>query len=512
MGSNRSVIGIDIGTTSTKSVVFGMDGSMRGSCSVHYPLLHERPSWAEQEPDAIVDAVAKSVRGAIEQSGISGGDVAGASLSSAMHSVIAVDGAGKPLTRSITWADGRSAAEARRLRRNDPDVYSSTGTPIHPMSPLPKLIWLRSNLKDVWESAAKFVSIKEYVLFALFGQWAVDYSLASATGLLNGASLDWDERALRLAGLEKGRLSALQPGTYRMQGLSADYAQRMGLSKDTPFFLGGSDGAMANIGVGAIGPGEMAVTIGTSAAVRMMTDRMRTDERQRTFCYHVADSSYIIGGATNNGGIVLQWLREKMFADGGVDAGAAGNESVEKLLEEAGRVSAGAEGLLFLPFLTGERAPIWNAEARGTFFGAHLGHGRAHFVRAGLEGVMLGVLSVAEALGDLAGTASEVRASGGFAKSPLWRQMLADMLGQEVRIPRVTEASALGAAAIAMQGLGELGHWRDIKSWIPIDETLEPNAAAAEAYRELLGVYTRLCAALPDAFAEMAELQRRRHE
>ncbi|MBW7475722.1 gluconokinase [Paenibacillus oenotherae] len=517
MGSDKTVIGIDIGTTSTKSVVFGMNGSVRGSCSIHYPLLHERPSWAEQDPDAIVEAVTRSVKGAIEQSGISGVDVAGASLSSAMHSVIAIDETGKPLTRSMTWADGRSEAEAQHIRQHVPDIYFRTGTPIHPMSPLPKLIWLRNNRTDVWERAAKFVSIKEYVLFVLFGQWAVDYSLASATGLLNGQQLDWDEQALRLAGLETGRLSPLQPGTYRMQGLSADYAQRMGLGKETPFFLGGSDGAMANIGVGAIGPGEMAVTIGTSAAVRMMMDRPLTDERQRTFCYHVADSSYVIGGAANNGGIVLQWLREKMFAGGGFagagGSGAAGIEgrgSVEALLEEAAKVSPGAEGLLFLPFLTGERAPIWNAEARGTFFGANLGHGRGHFVRAGLEGVMLGVLSVAHALEDLAGPAVEVRASGGFTKSLLWRQMLADMLGQRVSIPRVTEASALGAAAIAMQELGELGHWSDIKSWIPIDEVLEPSAAAAKVYRELLGIYTRLCGALAPAFAEIADLQRKR--
>jgi gluconokinase len=257
---------------------------------------------------------------------------------------------------------------------------------------------------------------------------------------------------------------------------------------------------MANVGVGAIGPGEMAVTIGTSAAVRMMTDKSLTDEKQRTFCYNVAESSYIIGGATNNGGIVLQWMRDALYA---------GEKSTEELLGAARGIAAGSEGLLFLPFLTGERAPIYNSEARGTYFGMHLGHRREHFVRAGLEGVMFAVLSVAEALKDLAGPAREVRASGGFAKSPLWLQMLADMLGQEVQVPRVTEASALGAAVLAMQGLGEMQDWSRIKEWTPIAHRVEPNLRDAELYRELFTVYEQLRGALPEHFASISAFQRK---
>jgi len=504
MTRNGSVfIGIDIGTTSTKSVAFNREGEQLGSFTAEYPLLREHPDWAEQDPDEIFGAVIRSVRGALAQSGLSGGDVAAAGVSSAMHSLIAVGADGRPLTRSITWADGRSEPQTRKIREEfgGREIYLRTGTPIHPMSPLPKLMWLRERSPDVWAAARKFVSIKEYVLYRLFGEWAVDTSIASATGLLRLDTLEWDEEALGVAGVDADRLSAVRPVSYRLEGMDPSLAEQMDLEADTPFFLGSSDGALANLGVGATGPGDMAVTIGTSAAVRMMTGRPLTDMGQRTFCYHVAESSYIIGGATNNGGIVLQWMREAMFG---------GDKTTEELLTEAARVSPGAEGLLFLPYLSGERAPIYSAEARGTFFGAHLGHRREHFVRAGLEGVMLAVGSVAEALKDLAGPAAEVRASGGFAKSPLWRQMLADMLGQEVGIPRVTEASALGAAMIAMQGLGELADLGLAKQWAPIAERLQPDPERSGIYRELFGIYSRLRDQLPERFAELAAFQRKR--
>lgn len=512
MSEGQAIIGIDIGTTSTKSVVFRKDGSLLSSCSVEYPLLQEQPTWAEQEPDVINQAIMDSVKGAINLSGLSGRDVAAVGISSAMHSLIAVDASGRALTRSITWADGRSEEQARRIREQHDgiSIYKRTGTPIHPMSPLPKLVWLRENCPDLWSIAAKFVSIKEYFLHTLFGEWVLDHSVASATGLMALDTKQWDEHALKIAGIEADRLSVLQPGTYRLQGMQARYAEQMGLAIDTPFFLGASDGALANIGVGAIGPGEMAVTIGTSAAVRMMIDKPLTDEKQRTFCYNVAGLSYIVGGATNNGGIVLQWLKNSLFGGLGAEAeGNSGKDSTEDLLAAASRISAGAGGLLFLPYLSGERAPIWNSEARGTFFGAHLGHRQEHFIRAGLEGVMLAVLSVADSLKDLAGPAREVRASGGFTKSPLWRQMLADMLGQEIQIPRVTEASALGAAVIALQGLGEIGDWSQLKEWIPIDERLEPSMRNNEVYSELFGLYERLSGQLTEQFSAVTQFQKK---
>jgi gluconokinase len=510
MGAGQAIIGIDIGTTSTKSVAFRRDGSMLGSFSVEYPLLQEQPTWAEQEPEVIVQAVIHSVKGALDRSGLKGDDVAAVGISSAMHSLIAVDADGRPLTRSITWADGRSENQARRIREqlNGLEIYRRTGTSIHPMSPFPKLVWLRENRPDIHSIAAKFVSIKEYVLYRFFGEWVVDHSVASATGLLRLDTLEWDEEALRIAGISADRLSELKPSTYVLQGLETRYAEQMGLPADTPFFLGGSDGALANLGVGAIGRGEMAVTIGTSAAVRMMTNKPLTDEKQRTFCYHVAGSSYIIGGATNNGGIVLQWLRDSLFAGRGSATGSV-KETYEELLGAASRVSPGAGGLVFLPFLTGERAPIYNSEARGTYFGVHLGHRQEHFLRAGLEGVMLAVLSVAEALKDLAGPAREVRVSGGFARSRLWLQMLADMLGQEVSVPRVTEASALGAAVIAMQGLGEIADWSRVKEWAPIVERLDPNLRNTNIYRELFGIYDRLCGQLPEHFAAVSDFQKK---
>ncbi|WP_152642881.1 gluconokinase [Bacillus alveayuensis] len=505
------VIGVDIGTTSTKAVVFGEHGRVLSSHAVDYPIVQPHSSWAEQDPDVIFSAVVESVSTAIVKANVTSKQVKAIGFSAAMHSLIALDASGHPLTRCIIWADNRSVVQAERLLNElgGLDIYKRTGTPIHPMSPLPKLLWFKEKMPELLDKAYKFVSIKEYVLYRLYGQYVVDYSIASATGLFRLDTLDWDADVLRLLGITRAQLSNLVPTTHILRGMKKEWAERMALAPDVPVVVGASDGVLANIGVGAVLPGEAAITIGTSGAVRTISSVQKTDEKGRTFCYALTPHHWVVGGPTNNGGILLRWLRDEFGGQEREVAKKLGIDPYDLLTKYAERVPAGAEGLLFLPFLSGERAPYWNANARGTFFGISLHHKREHFIRAVMEGVCMSVFSVALAIRDVTGPLSEIRVSGGFAKSPFWRQMLADMMGKELLVPETHEASALGAAALALYALGEIPSLDTVKAWIRISSHHIPNEANTFIYSELFDMYLRLYERLKGEFDIIASFQRK---
>jgi gluconokinase len=413
-------VGVDLGTTSTKAIVCSGSGETKGSDSQEYPLLVPQPGWAEQEPTVILQAAIQAVRRAIEQSDVAPSDIVAVGLSAATHSLLALDQQGNCLTRNIIWADNRSLAQAERLKRNPASyaLYRRTGAPIHPVSPLTKLLWMREKAPDLFQRAARFVSFKEYLLYQLFGTFVIDHSIASAGGFLNLDRLQWDAEALEIAGIQASQLSELVPTTQILRGLKPEYAQAMHLDPATPFVVGACDGVLANLGVGAIERGQMAVTIGTSSAVRTVVSQPRTDPQARTFCYALTEQHWVVGGASNNGGILLRWLRDNFCQPEVEQAKQAGLDAYQVMLAAADKIAPGAEGLICLPYLSGERAPHWNAQARGIFFGLGLHHQRSHLIRSTLEGILFAVYSIRLALQDLTGTTQAIRASGGFARSP----------------------------------------------------------------------------------------------
>lgn len=255
---DRCAIGVDIGTTSTKAVVFDTAGKVAGHQTVGYPLHTPAPGVAEQDPDEIYAAVLASIHGAVAAAGVAAECIRCVGFASAMHSLIAVDADGRPLTPSITWADTRCAGWADKLLNelNGRDLYLRTGTPIHPMSPLCKLLWLRHDRPELFTAAQRFVGIKEFVFFRLFGQWCIDYSVASATGLFDLAALAWDAEALSVAGIDAGRLSRPVPPTHHLAGLAPSLAAELGVLPDTPFVIGANDGVLSNLGVNAVSPGR----------------------------------------------------------------------------------------------------------------------------------------------------------------------------------------------------------------------------------------------------------------
>lgn len=487
-------IGVDVGTTSTKAIIFNTSGEIISKGDRGYPLLVPQPDWAEQDPEEVLAAVLLAVRDAVKQAEIPKSAIAAIGFSGAMHSVIALDSNGEPLTHALIWADNRSIPQTERLKQDETghSLYLRTGTPIHPMSPLTKLLWMKEEANDIVKKSAKFISIKEYIFYKLFNQFVVDYSIASTTGLFNLKQLQWDANALDLIGISPSRFSDPVPTTAVLRGIAKEYAETMGIAPDTPVVIGASDGVLANLGVGAITPQQVAITIGTSGAVRTVVPTPLADPKGRTFCYALTENHWVIGGPSNNGGIVLRWLRDEFCQAEITLAQQMGVDPYEVMIKAASEVPAGSDGLICLPFLSGERAPYWNAEARGIFLGVRLHHRRAHFIRAVLEGVLFAVYSINLALRDLVNTEPEIRASGGFARSESWLQMMADLFGYDVLVPEVFEGSSFGAAVVAMVAVGQLARLEEVEQLIRVNNRYQPNLEVTQHYRQLFELYDRI--------------------
>jgi gluconokinase len=488
------VIGVDLGTTSTKAVAFDTAGRELASGSAGYPLNEPHPGWAEQDPTAILDAVRSSIRdvaGQLDQ------PVAGLSFSSAMHTLIGLDADGSPLTPSLSWADSRAAEQAEWIRSSAGGLalHRRTGTPVHPMAPLPKLVWFREQEPKLAEQVAFWVGIKDYVLSQLCEALVTDHSMASGTGLMDIGTLDWDPEALQLAGISPEQLPELVPTTYVLSGLSGE----LGLPSGTPVVVGAGDGPLANLGLGAVDPGVAACSIGTSGALRVMVEKPAVDPLGGVFCYALTEQRWVVGGAINNGGIVLDWAGRTLAPD-------LGDEPAEKLLDLAGQVPAGAGGLIMLPYLLSERAPHWSALPRGAYVGLTREHRREHLVRAAIEGVCQQLALVLQSMRAAGNEVREVRATGGFARSPLWRQILADTLGMEVQFPAGHEGSGFGAALLGMQALGLVDSIDVAADLVRIDDTVRPDAAAVGVYAALRPVFAELYDALVPTYRSLRRL------
>ncbi len=509
MASQNYIIGVDIGTTSTKSVLFTEAGEVVGKALVEYPLYMPNVATAEQDPDEIFAAVIKTVRQVVDIYAIAPTSILCLSFSAAMHSLILVDAQGDLLTRSITWADNRSAAWEKRIKQDfhGHEIYRRTGTPIHPMSPLVKLAWLHHDRAALTQQAAKFISIKEYVFYRLFHRYVVDYSIATASGLLNLERLTWDDEALTVAGVQACGLSELVPTTEVLRSMCPEMADAMGILADTPVVIGASDGVLSNLGAGAIAPGIVAVTVGTSGAVRAVIDRPMTDPQERLFCYPLTEQHWVIGGAVNNGGIALRWVRDQLADAEMATAERLGKNVYELLTLLAETVPPGSEGLLFHPYLMGERSPLWDASARASFFGLRLNHTKSHLVRAVLEGTVYNLYLVLNALEDFAGKAKRIQATGGFAESGLWRQMMADIFNREVTIPEQYESSCLGAAVLGLYALDHISTLDVVTTMIGETHRHQPNPDHVAIYQLVLPVFAHLVDVFEREYEAIATLQ-----
>jgi gluconokinase len=494
------VIGVDVGTTSAKAVAFGPAGEELGSAEEGYELLEPEHGHAEQDPATVLDTTVGVIAGAVAAAKERGARVAGLGVSTAMHSLVALGEDDRPLTNLVTWADTRAADEAERLRAEHAELHDRTGTPLHPMAPLPKLMWFARHAPDVAGAARRWGGIKELLLARLTGDWVIDHSLASGTGLLDLGRMDWDEEALGLAGIEAGQLARLVGTTERLE-LSRDAADAVGLEAGTPVVAGAGDGPLANLGLGAVAPGVAACSIGTSGALRVVVAEPAVDPSRRVYCYALAPGRWVVGGAINNGGVVLEWTGEALAPD-------LGEHPEAELVAIAERAPAGSDGLIMLPYLLSERAPHWDPLPRGAYVGLTNSHRREHLIRAALEGVCQQLALVLASVREAGNEVHEVRATGGFAQSALWRHILADALGMPVGFTAGHEGSAFGAALLGMEALGLVDTIDEAADLVRIGEVVEPDERGSAALAELLPIFASLYDALEPAYRALDRLGR----
>lgn len=492
------ILGIDVGTTHCKAVALAQGCHVLYEAKAGYNTIQTLPGQSEQDPEEIFTAVLQLMQQSLAALRANqANELKGICFSSAMHSLMAVDAKGKALTNAFTWADTRSNAQAVRIRSSADayQLYAVTGTPIHPMSPLCKIAWLREEMPAVFANAARFISLKEYVFFKLFNKYIIDHSMASATGLFDIFSLQWSKPALEIAGIQAGQLSQPVPVTHVETDLRQEYRQLLGLAPGIPFIAGASDGCLANLGSGAMQRGEAAITIGTSGAVRVVVEKAVPDRQQRLFNYILAENLYVSGGAISNGGSALKWFAE-VFLQQPLASGA----DIEQLLQLAFEAPLGADGLTFLPYLSGERAPFWDASARGAFIGLQTAHGRQHLARAVVEGISFAICQVMQAVEETNGAIEVVYASGAFANTDGWVQLMSDLINKKIIVSATADASAVGACLLGLHAVSLLPDWNVLKQWLPTSKTFLPHTPTHRQYQLHYHRFTSLYPLLQPTF------------
>lgn len=476
------VVGVDIGTGSVKTVAVNEAGKPLEASLQHYSFSSPKSGYHEQDPEEIWQAFDAGLKDITAKMGSTPSAVG---LSSAMHSLIAVDNECYALAPMMTWADNRSAQIAQRLKESEPGfkIYRATGTPLHAMSPLCKLIWLRENEPELFQNSYKFISIKEYIWYRLFREFKIDYSLASATGLFNIYELIWHAEALALAGITQKQLSEPVPTDYSRQLSGVHY------------LIGASDGCTANLGSMAHQPGAAAITIGTSGAVRIASRVPLPDDEAMTFSYILDNETFICGGPVNNGGIALQWWLKNISAKEITD------DDYSLIFQQIEGIDAGSNGLLFVPYLTGERAPVWDSESCGLFFGIKLEHEQSHFSRAVVEGICFSIKDVLDAVEKNTMPLSHIHISGGMVRSETWMQILADITGKHLIVVQTDDASAIGAALMAMKKVGLIDRYPDFDAGDA--RIIQPNPKNPTAYSTSFSIYKKLYPLLKETMHQL---------
>jgi xylulokinase len=480
-----TLIGVDVGTSGTRALAVTTEGRLVAEATRPHELLTPRPGWTEQHPAEWWDACRAALA---EVAAAAGGDVVGLGLAGQMHGSVFLDGAGEVVRPALLWNDQRTADQCDEIteRVGAERLLELAGNPALTGFQAPKIVWLREHEPDAYARVASVLLPKDYVRFMLTGERATDASDASGTLLLDVRARDWSDEILEALEIPRAWLPRVFEGPSVTGTLRDEVASELGLPEGLPVAAGGGDNAAAAVGVGVVREGSVSTSIGTSGVLFAHRDAFTPDPsgRVHAFCHAVPGAWHLMAVTLSAGGS-LSWWRERFDAD------------FAELVDEASGVEPGAEGLVFLPYLTGERSPHLDPRARGAFVGLTLRHSRAHMTRAVMEGVAFSMRDGLEVMRGLGTPDEDMRAVGGGARSPLWLALQADVYGRSVRRTEVDEGPAYGAALLAGVASGALADVEEARAQVRLRaEMTEPDPARVARYDELYAVYRSLYGSL----------------
>lgn len=504
-------LGIDIGTGGARALIIDHRGKALGSASANYPLLTPKPLWAEQHPGDWWKAVLACVPEACRNATVKPADISAIGLSGQMHGAVFLDENDEVIRPAILWCDQRTAAECEEitLRAGADAVKRITLNPVLTGFQAPKVVWLKNHEPGSYRRIRKLLLPKDYIRLMLTGTYATEVSDASGTSLLNVAERRWSSEMMSAAFVEESWLPDCFESVEVSGDLSRKAAEATGMKEGTPVVGGGGDQAAGGVGCGIVETGLVSESLGTSGVVFAYADKPFVDPllRTHTFCHAVPGKWHVMGVVLSAGGS-LRWYRDTFCEAEKERARQQNSDAYDLILQDAARVPAGSEGLFYLPYLTGERTPYPDPNARGVFFGATLSHTRAHFSRAVLEGVSFALKDSFDIMRSMGVDAQEVRAMGGGARSAFWRQLLADIVGRKHVTLNVEEGAAFGVALLA--GVSQ-GAWSSVQeacaATLQPRQAVVPDPANTRAYEPLHQFYQSLYHSLKDRFAALAGLQ-----
>src|SRR5215211_7678800 len=492
-------LGIDTSTTSSKALIIDERGDVIAVASSPHTLQTPRPLWSEQDPREWWQAVSASIRSVLEKAGIGGERVAAVGLTGQMHGLVLVDEAGNVLRPAILWNDQRTQSQCDEIHQviGKEKFIQITGNVALTGFTAPKILWVKENEPDVFARAKHVLLPKDYIRYKLTGLYAMDKADGAGTVLFDLQARDWSDEVLSALDIPRAWMPKTFEGTEFTGLVNEEAASLTGLKVGTPVAAGGGDQAAGAVGVGAVEPGVVGLTVGTSGVVFATTPSalIEPEGRLHAFCHAVPGLWHFMGVMLSAAGS-LQWYRDTL----------APNMSFDELLREAEPIPAGSEGLQFLPYLSGERTPHPDPLARGAFVGLTIRHTRAHMTRAVLEGVAFGLKDSFTLIQNAGlGAITQVRASGGGTKGALWRQILASVLEAELVTVNTTEGAAYGAAILA--GVGAEA-WADVATachtGINITGRTQPDSSQVEIYQEAYTIYQELYPLLKQSFGRMS--------
>ena len=494
----KLLLGIDYGTGGCKVTAIGSDGSFAGEASVEYPTYHDRPGWSEQEPQDWWNALCAALK-KLSASGVDLSGIAACALDGSTHNAVLLDGAYRPVRRTIMWTDQRSTAECESLRSGWGErIFSTCYQMPAPTWTLPQMMWLKANEPDVLAKTEHVLFVKDYVRLLLTGEAATDRIEAEGTLFYDMAKGDWDEELVGLAGLSPAKLPRFIAPTDVAGRVTAEAAAATGLPEGLPVVCGSSDSAVEDYGAGAVEPGDLIIKLATAGNVNSMTAAAHPHPKTLTYSHIVPGMWYSVS-ATNAAALCMRWMRDGFYCDA-ASLGIVGADVWRKVEAEAEASGVGAKGVVFHPYLQGERCPYWDADLRASFTGVSISSTRGDFARALMEGVAFSLRECYRTLEEMKLPVKRIFLIGGGARSRLWSEIVANVFDCAVAVPEPGDAS-FGAALLAGTGVGLFADVKDaVAKCLRISRRIEPDAAAAAQYARLFADYRAIHDALAPVY------------